>query len=227
MLEHDVVYILKQNVRSAELRYSLRSVEKNFPHRRVLFFCGCPTGIRPDKLVAFHQQGDTPWEKVRNSIRLVCLTRDVSDDFWLFNDDFFIMQPIEKPFVYRNTCDLYERVRRAGESEWADNLRRAADALAAKGYGTDDYALHLPILINKEKALETISAFHAYPMFRSLYGNMHAIGGQRRGDCKIQKMDVAPTGNERFLSTSDESFKSGAVGEYIRQQFPDACKWEK
>lgn len=227
MLEHDVVYILKRNVKSAELRYSLRSVEKNFPHRRVLFFCGCPTGIKPDKLVSFVQKGDTPWERVRNSIKLVCLTRDVSDDFWLFNDDFFIMQPVTKPFVYRNNRDLYDRAGRAQGSAWSQNLIKAADALKAKGYGTDDYAMHLPMLINKEKALETIAEFRPYPMFRSLYGNMHKLGGQRRGDCKIQKMDEMPTGKEKFLSTSDESFKSGKVGEYIRSQFPDKCRWER
>ena len=223
----DIVYILKQNVASRELRYSLRSIEKNFPHERVLFFCGCPTGIRPDRLVAFQQSGSTPWARVTNSIKLVCLTKEVSEDFWLFNDDFFIMQPVKKPFVCRNTISLYERAERAGGSAWAQNLVRTADALKAKGYGTDDYALHLPMLINKEKALETISTFKGYPMFRSLYGNMHKLGGQRRGDCKIQKMDVAPTGKERFLSTSDESFKDGLVGEHIRRQFPDRCRWER
>lgn len=228
MLEYDVVYILKRNVKSAELRYSLRSVEKNFPHGKVWFFCGNPSEVKPDKLVAFNQQGDTPWQKVRNSMSLIASTKGLSEDFWLFNDDFFVMQPVTKPFVYRGTTDLYKRAESVGPNGWTAELVRAADALKAKGYGVDDYALHVPFLLNKKRVLETLHTFHC-ASFRSLYGNHHKIGGQRRQDCKIIRLDTSPDEKrfQKFLSTSDEAFRDGIVGEYIRDHFPDKCRYEK
>ena len=45
----DVVYVLKSNIDPEELRYSLRSVEKNFPHRYVWFVGSQPEGFKPDK----------------------------------------------------------------------------------------------------------------------------------------------------------------------------------
>ena len=57
---NDIVYILKNDVEPNELRYSLRTVEKNFPHGRVFFFCGCPQGITPDRFVPFESGSGQP-----------------------------------------------------------------------------------------------------------------------------------------------------------------------
>ena len=43
----DIVYIIKDDLPTTELKYSLRSVEANFPHRLVWF-----VGGKPDKLNA-------------------------------------------------------------------------------------------------------------------------------------------------------------------------------
>ncbi len=48
MGNRDVVYILKNDIKSDELRYSLRSVCESFPCRNVVFIGGCPNDITPD-----------------------------------------------------------------------------------------------------------------------------------------------------------------------------------
>ena len=82
------------------------------------------------------------------------------------------------------------------------------------------------MLIDRKKGLQTLEQFHGYPMFRSLYGNHHKIGGIITDDVKITALDIRPTGRELLLSTNDESFRKGMVGEYIRTTFPDKCKYE-
>ena len=42
MKKYDVVYILKNDVKPDEIRYSLRSIEQNLEHGNVWFFGGIP-----------------------------------------------------------------------------------------------------------------------------------------------------------------------------------------
>lgn len=223
----DVVYILKDGVQPDELKYSLRSVEKNFPFNRVFFFCGCPSGIKPDVYVPFTQTGATKWEKATSTYRKICES-DVSEDFWLFNDDFFIMERItELPYMYRGT--LKERIEdlrvRRGNSSYCMNLEGCRLELESLGYDSLDYALHVPMLINKELALETLNTFKS-PMFRSLYGNYAKVGGIKADDVKIYNGAGLPQQGQALLSTSDASFKHGRVGKIIRDRFTEPSRWE-
>ena len=230
MNEYDIVYILKEDVEPEELRYSLRSVCKNFPYREVWFYCGKPDGIEPDHYVPFRQKGIMPWEKVTSTIEEICKNKDISEDFWLFNDDFFIMKKVEDiPTYYDRT--LLRRIqqiegRRGGvPSLYSTQLRRTREVLVTEGYRTLNYAVHLPMLINKKKALETIRKYPRIAMFRSLYGNMHQVGGEQHTDVKIFD-EKKPKKDADFLSTTEASFKNYPVGEYIREKFPKKCKYE-
>lgn len=230
MQKHDIVYILKNNYTSDELKYSLRSVCKNFPYRKIWVYGGKPEGIQPDEMMEVLQVGSNKWQRVNNTLRQICRNDEITEDFWLFNDDFFIMQPItELEPMYAGT--LEERVERirakrnGAMSAYARQLLDAERILRNNGYDARDYAMHVPMLINRDKALKTLMKFDGCPMFRSLYGNHHDIGGVRIKDVKIQSADKKPTGKTALLSTNDKSF-NGAAGEYIRSMFPDECKYE-
>jgi hypothetical protein len=223
---YDVVYILKHDVEPQELKYSLRSVGKNFPHGKIWFFCGCPKGIKPDVYVPFEQTGTTKWSKATSTYRKIC-DSDVTENFWLFNDDFFILEKItELPYMYKGT--LKERIddlkARRGNSSYCMNLEGARLELESFGYDSLDYALHVPMLINKTKALETLNTFKS-PMFRSLYGNYAKVGGIKTDDVKIYSVGL-PTKGQTLLSTSDMSFRNGQVGKYIRDRFTEPSRWE-
>lgn len=230
-MKHDIVYILKNNYTSEEIRYSIRSVCRNFPFRKIWFYGGKPDGIEPDRMVEFVQTGTTKWEKVSNTLRMICENDEITEDFWLFNDDFFIMQKVTglEPMV---AGTLEERVvniqrkHRGVPTSYSRQLTNTVRVLRAKGYDTFDYALHVPMLINRKKGLETLNKFRGYPMFRSLYGNHHRIGGTRIKDVKIVDLNKVPTGNEVLLSTKDSSFRDGEVGKYIREKFRWKCRYE-
>lgn len=230
-MKADIVYILKNDCRSDEIMYSLRSVCKNFPYRKVWFYGGQPEGLKPDKAVELIQDGKTKWDKVNNTIRAICLNDDITEDFWLFNDDFFVMKKVKniEPMVGGTLWARANRIEKlygGKDTKYSVRLKDTARILRDNGYDRLDYALHVPMLINRKKGIQTIDKFMGYPMFRSLYGNHHKVGGVIIEDVKIQDEITIPTGNEMFLSTDDNSFDNGKVGEYIRQAFPDKCKYE-
>ena len=226
----DIVYILKNGPLTEELRYSLRSL-KNFPHGKVWFFGGAPEGIKPDEAVEFQQEGETKWERVRNSLYKVCRTEEITPDFWLFNDDFFCMKPCMGIPTYYNG-DLYSRVaeiteRNHGASAYSKELRRTAQMLESEGCGVLNYAVHLPMLINRHDAIKVLDAFSDVPMFRSLYGNYMSVGGVDRKDVKIYSPLEEPDHEADWLSTTDISFRFGKVGVYIRSVFQAPSEYEQ
>lgn len=230
-MKHDIVYFVKDSPANEELRYSLRSVCENFEYRKVFFYGGRPSYLEPDEWIHVVQNQRTKWMRTTNMIRLICQNREVTDDWWLFNDDFFVLQKtdgIEAPFhdsIYRHIVRIEDRHGQKATA-YTKELRRLAATLEQKGCTTYNYALHMPILINKEKALATLDAFPDCPMFRSLYGNYNGIGGTDIRDCKIVGLDRLPADDALFISTDDRSFASGAVGRMIRERFPDPCKYE-
>lgn len=228
---NDIVYILKEDVEPEELRYSLRSVCKNFPYRKIWFYCGKPEGITPDEYVPYHQKGVMTWEKVTNTIREICRNKQITEDFWLFNDDFFIMKPVEDmPTYYDRTLfrriQQIEKRRKGAPSLYSRQLRITREVLQDNGYKTFNYAVHMPMLINKKKALKVIGMFPNLYMFRSVYGNVMNVGGEQHADVKIITKDKEPPKDCDFLSTGDGDMSESAVGRFIMAQFPEPCKYE-
>ena len=230
-MKSDIVYILKNNYTSVEIIYSIRSVCANFPYRQIWFYGGEPENITADHVVKFVQDGHNKWQKVNNTIRKICHNDEITEDFWLFNDDFFVMKKVKKvePMVGGTLwmrAQTISKIYGNHDTKYSNQLRDCARTLRDNGYDRLDYALHVPMLINRKKALMTLDKFPQCPMFRSLYGNHHKIGGVITKDVKIQNDYDVPSGDEVFLSTSDDSFTNGKVGEYIRNAFPDKCKYE-
>lgn len=229
--KNDIVYILRNGYDSQEIYYSVRSVCANFPYRKIWFYGGKPEGITPDVMVEYPQRGNTKWERVTNTLKAVCENDDITPDFWLFNDDFFVMKKVKtvEPMIDGTLWARAQRINQiygGRDTKYSAQIRDTARMLRDKGYDRLNYALHVPMLINRAKGLLTIEEFPNHPMFRSLYGNHHRIGGVIVDDVKVTSEVELPTGDETFLSTDDSSFINGRVGQYIREAFPDKCKYE-
>ena len=230
MRKHDVVYILKEGCRPDELRYSLRSIEANMDHGKVWFYCGQPEGLIPDIAVPEKQEGSTKWQRVRNSLVNVCQNNKITKKFWLFNDDFFVLsrmeslKPLHRGLLKDHILDV--ETRHGGvPTGYTRRLRECMEQLQAAGFTTLDYALHVPILVDREKMLETLEMFPRCPMFRSLYGNYAGIGGEFFKDVKTMDPDKEIPEDALFFSTSNRAF-SGKVRKQLEERFPDPCKYE-
>lgn len=224
---NDIIYFVKECKENEELRYSLRSL-KNFPHSKVYFYGGCPDGLSPDYHIYVNQDQENNWQNVHKMLVMACNNDNISDDFWLFNDDFFVMKPIKKPTNYHNG-DIYKRIVQledvyGGFTPYTKQLREMCKELESMGCTTLNYALHLPMLINRKKALELLNMTDC-PMFRSLYGNFAKLKAQPSSDVKIVSKEKKYKGGI-YLSTDDNSF-NGVVGQQIRDTFPNRCKYER
>lgn len=225
---NDVVYFVKEGISNRELRYSLRSL-RNFPHRKVWFYGGCPYYIHPDCHVKVMQPSRNKWLNVRWMIELACGNENISNDFWLFNDDFFIMQKVTQPEIYYNGS-LRKRIQSLEDyygyaTKYSMQLRSCLKELERLSLNDKNFELHTPFKVNKKKALDLLN-ITAVGGFRSLYGNYYGIKAKPHSDVKITSLEQLYHEGE-YLSTDNKSFGIGKVGYQIRKRFPDKCNYEK
>ena len=222
----DAVYFVRPG-RNEELRYSLRSI-KNIHPNKVWIYGSCPEWCKPDGYVHVDQVGNTKWDRVKNMYRGVCENPEISDDFILMNDDFFILKPTEIEPLYR--CSLYQHIVENElafgfrVTEYARELLGCLAVLKSLGCSTNSYELHIPIVFNKKKLLELLKKYPEVHATRSLYYNIYGMGGKRMDDVKVNTPGSFKR-PETFLSSSDESF-DGLVGDYIKKQFQSKGKYE-
>lgn len=227
----DVVYFVKEAYDNEELRYSLRSVDQNLPHRNVWIYGIPPCGIRVDHTARFNQVGRTKWARVRSMFEKLALNSSLSDNFVLMNDDFFIMKPINELKNYYGGS-LQERINVIedhfnGPNSYTMRLRRTNEQLKKLKLTTKNYELHIPMIVNKEKFLEQLDLYAGQNgASRSFYGNTYKIGGTKTKDVKVYDLDGDFDHNTTFLSTSDSSFYFGEVGKFIRSKFPNKSRFE-
>lgn len=227
-MKHDIVYLLKNDYDSEELKYSIRSVVQNFPYRKIVFVGGKPNDIDPDIYIADEQPGNTKWQKSTHSLRLACKNDDLTPDIWLFNDDFFVMDKIKTDVNYFGGT-LEKRIRELrrshpGGSSYTRSLELMKNRLASTGFDTLDFCLHLPMLVNREKVLKLFKERPDIVMFRSFYGNMYEIDCQYSKDCKVYDLETIP--DTPYISTTDVTFRDGKVGVFLRQYFDTPSKYE-
>ena len=224
-VNNDIVYLVKESIINEELRYSLRTLH-NFPHNKVWFYGGCPKGLKPDYHIHCKQTGNK-WENVRMMLIKACKNPQLSTDFWIFNDDFFVMEKIENPINYYNG-DLYKRIVTIEDkfgriTSYTKLIRDVCKELESMGCETKNYTLHIPLLVNKNKLLELLKLTNCIG-YRSLYANYYEIGGEEMNDVKITNI-FKRYRKGPYLSTDERSF-NGVVGDQIKKLFPNKCKYE-
>lgn len=232
--KYDIVYMVKDSSPNEELRYSLRSVEKNWgPRGNVWIFGGCPDGIKPDRFVPVEMILPGKWENTHRLMRLICQNDEISEDFWFFNDDFFVMKPVSEdiPQMYNGTISEIIRLvecEDAGVKYWTDQLHILDDLFRREGMSCLNYEVHKPMLINRKKMLAVMDRYRTILFTRSLYGNYYEIGGVDSCDVlvKFAYSGISWVMEEDFVSTTEDSFAYGEIGEHIRGLFPQPCTME-
>lgn len=228
-MSNDLIYILKADIDTEELKYSLRSVEKNFPINRVWFVGGQPEGLEPDIRIPHKQVGSSKWEMIRSSMWKAVNDERLSEDFFLFNDDFFVMEPVDTD-SFRNFVDgtLERRIdelhSESGMNAYTRTLFKLEQELKTMHEPTMNFDVHLPMLLNKEQVRSTLYKCSS-PQMRSAIGNINRLPFVIHPDVKVYDLESVPV-NETYLSTNDDTFRKGNVGKYIRETFTTKSRFE-
>lgn len=230
----DIVYLVKDKPINEELRYSLRSVALNMPHSKVFIFGGCPTFV--DKKQVRHkyipQGSHSKWENTSDLLHYVCMDEDVSDDFILFNDDFFVLKPIQNVVNYHDRT-LAQRLddfsKKYPTSRYVQRLKVAKQTLGLHGISNPlNFELHTPMVFNKAKLLDIYDAYSQTGAKRTIYGNLYCKDDSpQMADIKHYNVYSTPMPSDVYCSTTDLSFAVGLVGKLLRDKFNKPSKYEK
>lgn len=229
----DVVYLVRPGEANEELRHSLRSL-KNLPHDTVWI-----AGYRPTWCTANHiptDQADTKHVNALRNLRAALGHPGVSQRFILFNDDFFVTQPLDKPPVLHTgrVIDVLTRykTRHPRGSSYITAMEATFEYLVNLGFRYPlSYDNHTPMVFDKTllarvlddamKAGMDVPRFH----YRTAYGNLMGVGGTQYRDAKVYDTHTAQV-NTPYTSTHDRSFGRGRIGVRLRAMFPDPSPYE-
>lgn len=226
----DIIYILKPQLDTTELIYSLRSIEANFPHRFVWFVGGQPDGLVPDRRLAHEQVGEDKWSKIRSSMYAAVQNEELSDEFFLFNDDFFVMKEVGENFTnfVDNTLEWrIEDLRKVNPwlNPYGRTVYKANEELKTLGIKEPlNFEVHLPMLFKKSDVMSIIPKCSS-PQMRSVYGNLTRCRTIQHADVKVYDFESIPEDAD-YISTNDKTFVDGAVGRYIRETFDKPSRFE-
>jgi hypothetical protein len=243
----DVVYIVKVAEKNEELRYSLRSL-KNLPHDNVHIVGHQPSWVKGvihnpyDPGVPPLREKHAKWWKSWRMVKELCSFEDISEDFILFNDDFYVMNPVDSvPILHRGemqaVIDAYKRRKPNNNilgNPYVFAMHETQEYLRFLKKPTLCYEIHTPMVINRRKMLEAMNSIDnisrpglKHLNKRSLYGNYWEIGGDRTKDVKVDGANPTLDKTSDFLSTSDLSFAKRTIGGYIKSRFTKKCQYEE
>lgn len=227
----DIVYPLRRGNHNDELRYSLRSLS-NLETAGIVILAG----YIPDwatNVFAVEREQDrhiSHWANVRANIEAALPY--ASDPFYLFNDDFYIMERV--PIVpyyhtgpFSETIERYRRNRHTG-AYWR-GMQSTYLMLQEWGYSEPlGYELHLPLLIHHDPMKEALirgQGIEALAL-RTAYGNIAGLGGIEREDCKVlARAGVMEYQSMPYLSSNDDIAYS-PLGKHLAATFPMSSRYE-
>lgn len=226
--------MVKPSDSNEELRYSLRSLA-NLHHNKVYFVGHQPNWTQNVIHIPRVQGPHSKYVNTVRNMRLACTNTDISDNFILMNDDFFIMHRIEEiPTLHRGKIpEVVRYYENLGGLPYAKSMRETENVLKSLGISDPlSYELHTPMVINRERYQEIMDSIpqigaNFYRLNkRTLYGNLAKVGGKKTYDVKITT-DSAPNRDQIFISTVERSFDNYKVGEYLREVFNQPSCYER
>ena len=213
----DIVYPVRRGDYNEELRYSLRSLV-NLPHGRVWIVGHCPPWVKRYDTVT--RTGVRFWprpqkeSKYRNAnAALVEVATEIgnslSSPFYLFNDDFYVMEPIEQvPLLHMGPLAKVIEHYRSRHHTGAYWRGMVASYRLLQEHGISDplsFELHIPMPIWRDPLLEAWELGKSLEVLhiRTVMGNLMGLGGEQVEDCKVYGRRTQDEVQGPFLSSND------------------------
>jgi hypothetical protein len=229
----DFVYICKDGI-NEELRYSIRSVVESFPDSNIWVVGGKPSWYSGNHINI--KQVLTKYRNAIQNLNAICNSNEISEEFVLMNDDFYIVKNINTIKTYHgglllDKINLYQKIN--SNSNYTRKL--AATYKKIKSLNIDsplDYELHVPMIMEKKKLKQILQNNDQF-LWRSIYGNVFGVGGEQMEDVKVYTKGplVLKSYNLKkdehiYLSSADTSFDM-ILNNILKKQFTEKTKYEK
>lgn len=219
----DCVYICRSGD-NEELRYSIRSVVKNLRYRELWL-----VGDKPDwydgNFIPVKDIGNK-FKNISNCLKVISQTPEISNNFTLMNDDFYILKKMKQVPIYHGgflTDKVVSYAEYNGNNIYTRIISDTVNKLKRMDFHNPlDYDIHTPMIMNKNK-LNNILGITLAP--RSMYGNVYEIGGDKINDVKVYLNYDNVSNKTEFLSSEDNSFY--LMKEKLEKLFPDPSLYER
>lgn len=201
-----------------ELRYALRSIEKNFDYGHIWIVGAWPRWLNTqhDHLTAVARPRQRiKYATTRSHYRWACTDTRVSDPWVMWNDDFFALcRTPELPAIHRGRCSEVTPMFRTWTSKWAIGLRETERVMKKlmPGRTLYNYDIHVPMIVSKHPMLRALDVAEAMripaPHVRTLYGNLARLGGTAMPDPKIERTRHRRPAEKCWLSSKEDTFRT-------------------
>jgi hypothetical protein len=229
----DFVYICKDGI-NEELRYSIRSVVESFPDSNIWVVGGKPPWYIGNYINV--KQVLTKYRNAIQNLNAICSSNEISEQFILMNDDFYIIKNINIIETYHgglllDKINLYQKLN--SNSNYTRKLSATYKKIKSLGIESPlDYELHIPMVMEKKKLKQILQNNDQF-LWRSIYGNVFNVGGDQMEDVKVYSRGplVLKSYNIKknehiYLSSADNSFDM-ILNNILRKQFSQRTKYEK
>jgi hypothetical protein len=221
----DYVYYCRDG-KNEELRYSIRSLEKNLPNVNVWVVGGKPDWYTGN-FIPVEMNCKTKFENVKKQFAEIVNSTDIEEEFVLMNDDFFVLTKMDSVPVLHGglLSDKYhEHKRLAGPGTYTDQLFETYKNLVSLNIEEPlNYELHVPMTMTKTGLGHVLDM---PGMVRSAYGNIFNVGGEYSEDPKIvRRAWEIKNNNGMFVSTLDTTF-TGAKDHLLGKMFSEPSSYE-
>jgi glycosyltransferase involved in cell wall biosynthesis len=213
-----------------ELRFCLRSIEKNLRGYRNIWIVGfMPKWLKNLKHIPFKEYHPKA-NNIHDKIKAACEHPEVSDEFILFNDDYFLtseLQATTYPHYYSRQAlaDVMERKR-------SDPYRRLVVDTINETRMIDYYDIHVPMRIKKSEFLSMTynRNYEGGILVKSSYAKHAQVQGIDRLDPiirnkatrdEIENMEIFTD----VISIHDEAINQEFI-DWVQERYPHKCSYE-
>jgi hypothetical protein len=228
----DLVYLYRATG-SEELRMSLRSVSANLPHAR-LWFVGDrpPSWVKNYEWIPGNLKLSAP-QNVFDNVRLAANCEDISDQFYVMNDDFYVLKPVDQvDMAWRGTLDAHLATVKPSNRAWHESLVITRTWLHDLGYKRPrSYELHRPFPVDRRLMAATLDMAADIrpdlpPQWRTIYGVINKAGGKKSTDVKINSNALVDLDKHTFVSSDERVFHYNTSCRELRVRFSTPCAYE-
>ncbi len=226
----DIVYPLGTGSRwhNNEIRFSLRSIEKNLSNYRKVYIIGeCPKFLTNVINIPHKETRKIPDYNIMEKILKACKDPRISDPFLFFNDDHYLITPFDAPtfphFYYQT---LKEKAEARARDSYGLRLTNTLNLLKDQGKPVLHYDTHVPILYHKQPFIDHVASApwettkHGF-VIKSLYGNNYPNNPIAMPD---GKMEGQPSRKVSIYSTKPRV--TASTYRYLIESFPKISTFE-
>jgi len=233
----DILYILGTGSvwQDNEIRFSLRSAEKNILDLERVFVVGeNPDFLQNIEHIPCPDSYGIKWRNAYTKLLTACKNPNLSEDFLLLNDDFFVLKPIKAsdyPFYF---SAIFSKNNSFVKARFLTTPQQTATQLPRRIKDVRNFAVHRPVRLNKTKYL-------AMPRFdlqmtgfspRSYYCNYYDVPGVQCADINLSpRLSAAQfekiSAERTDMSIFSDTARSPIFRQWIFDKFPEPSRFEK